>query len=174
MFFEKMFSEANSLVINYHGIEVVCCMKFKKEGRYSITIKEVSSFSKYNQAIIIHIGDLDGQVLVDGHHYERNGKFTQVILSEKKLANKKTTIEVELNNGSFVVCNGSDPIGTGKIWRSLTMGSALTVTSLEDGWHRINCNDFEYDDDFNDLVFEMKVEREGKVLNIFDDCELEI
>lgn len=174
VYFEKAFQEADALVIEYQGKQVYRCLKFTKQGHYTFTVRAATSGSKYLQSLVFHIGYLNGTISVNQRPYAiTKTKFPQLILSAEELVTE-VQIDILLTSGSFTMCNGSDPLGTGQICRTLTMGSALMMTALKNGWYRIHCNDFEYDDDFDDFVFEIRPERNGAALDISAECEMTV
>lgn len=173
-YFQKMFGEAGALVIEYQGKSVYRCLKFTKPGHYSFTVRGAVSGSAYLQSLVFHIGYLNGTISVNQQPYEiPKTRFPQLILPAEELVTE-VQIDILLTDGCFTMCNGSDPLGTGAVCHTLTMGSALMMTALENGWYRICCNDFEYDDDFDDFVFEVKPERDGAALDIGAACEITI
>ena len=54
---------------------------------------------------------------------------------------------------------------------SLIFGAAITIDWLDEGWFRLNCNDTENDDDFDDLIFEMKVETNDRMIDIIEEWQ---
>lgn len=168
--FSVLFQEANSPIIDYQGRTVYRFLKCNEPGNYKIIVRSVTSNSDYIQAFIIGILNLNGTVSINGKLYPKpKGKFPQVIIPEQVLASD-INIDIVMNVGSFTMFNGADPFGTGKYFRSLTFGSAIIVTKLDDGWYRVNCNDFENDDDFDDFIFDIKIEKDGSIISIYDDC----
>lgn len=169
--FSVLFQEANSPIIDYQGKRVYRFLKCKEPGNYKIIIRSAVSNSDYIQAFIIGISNLNGTtVSINDKPYPKpKGKFPQIIIPEQVLT-FDTHIDIVMNAGCFTMHNGADPLGTGQYFRSLTFGSAIIVTKLDDGWYRINCNDFENDDDFDDFIFDIKIEKDGNVISIYDDC----
>ena len=70
-------------------------------------------------------------------------------------------MKIELTDGDICICNGSDLLGTKKVWRSLCEGCAMIIENISENHLRFYCNDHENDDDFNDLIFDLEIsERE--------------
>lgn len=130
---------------------------FDKKGTYILRFSFISSASKYNQAIIFHLISFDGKLFYNGDELEKpKNSFPQLIFSEKFTSNI-FEIKIVLNDGDLCICNGSDLLGNGQIWRSLYGGCAMIIEKTGKDSYRFYCNDYENDDDFDDLIFDMEI-----------------
>lgn len=66
-------------------------------------------------------------------------------------------VRIQLIEGTVLICNGSDPLGTRQICHTLHMGCAIYIENIDNHLYRFHCNDHENDDDFDDLIFEMEL-----------------
>ena len=157
MMFSERFLEQNSDEIEYNGRRVNSYFLFDKKGTHILKFSFVASASKYLQAIIIHWDSFEGEIYIDGKEVKKtNSRFSQTILDEKRTP-KEFEIKVVLHSGKFRICNGSDLLGDEKIWRSLYGGCAMIIEEQGNNEYMFYCNDHENDDDFDDLIFKMRV-----------------
>ena len=171
MMFSEMFLEQNADQIDYNGKTINSCYSVKEQGIYNIKFSIISTSSDYTQAINIHFIDFEGRVFVNGREHQLSeSSFPQLLFSEKEISTVE--VKIELQQGSFVICNASDPIGTDEIWYSLYGNCAMIIEKYNDLHYRFYCNDHEYDDDFDDMIFDMRINDEkvkstGKI-RLFD------
>lgn len=146
--------------IVYNDKIVRRAFKIKEPGEYVIKLKVISENSPFNQAILVFFNSFNGEFfLLDKRIDIPKKRFPHMILWTDDICDD-LMVKVKLNSGSFMLCNGSDPIGTKQICHSLYLGCAIHVEKLSDNLYRFNCNDHEDDDDFNDLIFDMEINQE--------------
>jgi hypothetical protein len=84
-------------------------------------------------------------------------KFPTLDIFEKQFG-KEVILEIELNEGVISIYNGATKKeGKLKIVEYAVWGSAMRIEELSPTKKRYYCNDFENDDDFDDLIFEMEI-----------------
>lgn len=79
-------------------------------------------------------------------------------------------INLELKEGCFIIFNESIPVDS-KYTTSLIFGCAMNPVKIDDGWFRIYCNEHKIDDDFDDLIFDIKVEAENRIVDIIEEWQ---
>lgn len=84
------------------------------------------------------------------------GCFPQLRLDEKSTP-KQFEIDVLLQGGDLAIGNGSFDLHVPEICRTLSGGCAMVIEKLGTNYLRFHCNDYENDDDFDDLVFDLEI-----------------
>lgn len=157
MLFSEQFSDQDSGVIEYNGKKINAFYSFDRKGVHILRFTFISTNSPYEQGIILHLEDFKGKLSLDGKIIKKpRGRFPTVLFDQKS-APKQFDLQVELIKGDIGICNASDPIGTGEIWHSMSLGCAMIIEELGEDHFRFHCNDHENDDDFDDLIFEMEI-----------------
>lgn len=157
MMFSSIFSEQGKFEIEYKGKTINAFYEINKKGKYILKFSFISVSSAFNQAILIHFVDFKGNVSINGDCIKLSDpRFPQLIFPEKETP-KEFDVNLILESGNICICNASDPLGTGKIWHSLSKNCAMVIEKLSETKMRCHCNDHEYDEDFDDLVFELEI-----------------
>ena len=156
LMFSEQFLEKDSFEIDYNGKKVFAFYSFEKKGKHSLHFTFINTFSHYKQAIIVHLDSFKGNIFIDGREIKKpKGRFPQLLFDEESTPGQ-FTIDVVLESGNLVICNGSDPLGTGEIWHTITKGCAMIIEPIDENHLRFYCNDHENDDDFDDLIFDLE------------------
>lgn len=154
----NIFQKNNFTQVEYKGNIISPYYKFDLVGRHQLKFRFVSCNSKFEQAIVIHYDSFDGEFLLNGKPIQKpESTFPQIVFREAT-APREFILDVALRSGSFRICNGSDLLGDGALWRTLYGGCAMRIES-KDNHHKFYCNDHENDDDFDDLIFEMEIKK---------------
>ncbi len=158
MCFVEQFVEADSDTIVYKGKTIHRFFKIKKPGEYLLKFKFNSSNSRFSQAIDVHYGSLKGNMYFLGENItKKKSTFAQAIFFEDDITSRCFELELKLKDGWITICNGSDTDGSKKICRSLVFGCAMIIEEIKQNHYKFYCNDFENDDDFDDLIFELEI-----------------
>lgn len=156
--FQLKFEEQRSNVIEHNGRLYYRSYRIDVNEKVCLKFSFVSSASEYTQSIVIFLPEkFNGEVRVCNKIFEiMEQKFPKVILWKDACPRE---VEVRISNftGSIEVCNGSDPLGTKQICYCLARGNAMFFEQLQPNKFRFYCNDHVFDEDFDDLVFEMEV-----------------
>lgn len=156
--FDALFDSVEE--IEYHGEIIRRYYKLTDEGQYNIRFTFVESNSNINQAIVIHFVDFMGDVWVENKKVDLTGNGFPVCSFWMDTAPNHFNVQINMEkNGIVYICNGSDLLGTKQICRSLRGGCAMRIEQLTENTFRMHCNDHESDDDFDDLVFDMEIEK---------------
>lgn len=167
--FSVMFQEAESNVIEYCGRKVFQCLKCTKLDNYTIRIRNLSVNSDEEQLIRISTNFV-GNLTINGNKVKmKKGVFSGISIHEKEITDEMV-IHLELKEGCFIIFNESIPVDS-KYTTSLIFGCAMNPVKIDDGWFRIYCNEHKIDDDFDDLIFEIKVETESRIVDIIEEWQ---
>ena len=167
--FSVMFQEAESNVIEYNGRIVFQCLKCTKPDNYTIRIRSSSANSDEEQLIRISTNFV-GSLTINGNKVKKEkGVFSGISISEKVITDEMV-INLELKEGCFIIFNESIPVDS-KYTTSLIFGCAMNPVKIDDGWFRIYCNEHKIDDDFDDLIFDIKVEAENRIVDIIEEWQ---
>ena len=157
--FSVMFENQGTDQIEYNGKIVRQSLVYENFKQVNLTFTNVKSKSKYLQAIVFFFeDDFDGTIRINNH---------EVTLAKREFPGMefwaftmppKVTVSITFNKGKLRLCNGADQTNTMKYCDALTFGFAFYLEELGDNEYVVHCNDFENDDDFDDLVFNMHVE----------------
>lgn len=165
--FSVIFQESGKNVIDYDGKIVFSCFKCIIPDRYIISLRSPNTNSPDRQLICIST-NFDGSIKINGDTVEKKkGVFSRISVYSDDIKGGMS-IEIDMKSDRFILYNASIPSDS-EFTRSMVFGCAINPVRLDDGWFRINCNDHEIDDDFDDLVFEMKVENENGIVDIIEE-----
>ncbi|MBR1663123.1 MAG: hypothetical protein IJ696_02210 [Ruminococcus sp.] len=169
--FSVLFQDYNSPVIIYKGKTVYRYLRCTESGEYVLEFRNVKTNAKHKQFLMFHLLKTNGEIFVNDKRFQiPKTKFPQLSINEDELRNCHS-IRFLLLGGHFTMCNGEDTSGDGRFADSLIFGAAITIDRLDDGWFRLNCNDTENDDDFDDFVFDIRVKKNGDVIDMIDDWQ---
>lgn len=158
VYFSSEFALAKSDVIEYKGKKIHRFFKIEKPGEYLLKFKFISSNSQFNQAVDIHYGCLKGNMYFLGENItKKKSTFAQAIFFEDDIASRCFELELTLKDGSITICNGSDTDGTKTGCSTMVFGCAMIIEEIKQNHYKFYCNDFEPDDDFDDLIFELEL-----------------
>jgi len=155
--FSEQFMLENSFEINYKSNTVKAFHEINLIGNYQIELNFVESNSTCNQAIVLFVNNFKGVIKLNDNVLnlptDPFAKFVFWMDSSPEIIH----LNVFQEEGYLTICNGSDPIGTKSICRCRTGGCAMIVKNISPDKYRFYCNDYENDDDFNDLIFDMEI-----------------
>lgn len=155
--FSDMFMNTENDFINYHEKKVIQIDKIKAYHKFKITLKLVSTNSSWKQAIAIKINT--GTMTVDNII---KGKYFRFWEDDLRMEPDQTIVIHGKTKDDFIlVWNACEvvyatPNHASKCVESWTMGCAM-IKGENDVYY---CNDFDSDDDFDDLIFQLKIEEE--------------
>lgn len=151
--FSVLFEGSDQL--NYQGKVIKKHYKLDVPGEYDLTFTFLSKNSPFNQAVVLFFCDFKGELyLFDRKYNLPSSRFPKVNFWFDQV-NTEIPVKIRLIEGSVLICNGSDPTGNKQICHSLCFGCALQIEE-QDNKLIFHCNDHENDDDFDDLIFEVR------------------
>ena len=126
-------------------------------GKYRFHFEFISTNSDYEQCIGVSLYQFKGSAAINGENVKLGkGKFTGLRFSEKTAPRR---FDVELIMKSGIVSVDNSVYG----WRADIQNytpwvmPAMIVDKTGDNSYVFNCNDYVYDDDFDDLVFSLEI-----------------
>lgn len=155
IYFSDLIADSGKGYIDYNGKRVIQIDKIEAYSKFKITLKLLSTNSHWKQAVAIAINT--GSMTVDNVIKGKSFRFWE---DDLKLE-PDNTIEIYGKTKDDYICvwnacevDWSTPHNSSKCIESWTMGCAMIKG--ENGIYY--CNDFDPDDDFDDLVFQLKIE----------------
>lgn len=156
--FKWMFEEQNATEIEYNGKRISALYRYDKKGKHRLKFTFVSTNSQHEQSIILHLYDFKGKIFWNGKRLKKERRRFPQIIFEETWAPKEFELEVILEDGDIEISNGclrprSDMI------TCFVEGCAMIKEELGEDKFRFYCNDIDWDDDFDDLIFDLEIEK---------------
>lgn len=163
---ERAFDGKNSF--EYNGIIYQRFFYLEKHGDYQLRFRFISVNSQNRQAISLGPSqhpNFIGSIQMDGEELFRAKKKRpqSYLFVQGVFPNDEFILSVHVENGLICICNASDLLGNGierygkGAFTIAEYGNAFWVEQLSEGSVRFHCNDHEFDDDFDDLIFDMEI-----------------
>lgn len=128
-----------------------------EQGEYRLHFEFISTDSEYEQYIGLSMCCFKGKVSIGGEKVELGrGTFTGLRFPEK-ITPKQFDVDIIIESGSLSVCNGATDWTMDIRQHIQWVMPAMIVEKLNDNSFIFRCNDYVYDDDFDDLVFSLKI-----------------
>ncbi|MGE5455739.1 MAG: hypothetical protein ACM3O4_01350 [Ignavibacteriales bacterium] len=158
IYFSELFSQTKDDYIIYQGKKVYSIDRYKLNGNHKVKFAFVSNKSPHEQCIVLSLYGVNCDIYLDGKKYKQpKNKFPTLDLFEKYYG-KEIILEINLIDGEIGLCNGAiRKIGENEIVTYCSYGCAMQIEEISSTKKRYYCNDYENDDDFDDLVFEMEI-----------------
>ena len=103
--------------------------------------------------------EFEGKIFANGKELKKpKRKFPQLIFPEDATP-KEFELEVILEEGNLVICNGFEYPNYPGVWDSLIEGCAMYTEEIAPNHLIFHCNDYYNDDDLNDFVFSMEINK---------------
>lgn len=129
--------------------------KILRLGDYQINIRVVQINSNHKQGIALFFSDFKGKVKLNGAALPvLKGKFQHYTFKQDDILNKEIVLTVHAESGSLVIGNASQMPGD-ECYECGAFGCAFWIEEFGTDTFRFHCNDHEYDDDFDDFVFDL-------------------
>jgi len=128
--FKWMFEEQNATEIEYKG-------------------KQVSALYRY---------DKKGKIFWNGKRLKKERRRFPQIIFEETWVPKEFELEVILEEGNIAISNGCLRPTTETI-ACFVDGFAMIKEELGEDKFRFYCNDIDWEDDFDDLIFDLEIEK---------------
>lgn len=157
MHFNSLFSSTQDDYIYYKKEKIYAIYRYNKLGNHKVKFRFISSNRKREQCIIL-IGDNKiCDIKYNGKRYNfPKRKFTTCDLFEKDFG-KEFILEINLKCDTIGICNGAIlKAGDLNLVRFCNEGCAMKIEDISENKKRFYCNDYEINDDFNDLIFEIE------------------
>lgn len=133
---------------------------FDKCGKYELIFRNVTMNSSYEQVILVGLYSFAGSIRINGEPVKlRKSKHDGFFLYGSDAdSNGCIHLLIDYRGGTFFIQN--DMLGWSTditFQRKELVNTAMIGEKLNDNTYRFYCNDKEYDDDFDDLIFEMEI-----------------
>lgn len=125
-------------------------------GDYKLKFKIVSTNSEHRQGIALFFSDFKGHIESDGESLPILSGFKHYVFKENEIPNNEFTLCVHAESGGLFWGNASERETLG----TFTCGAfscAFWPETIGENHFRFHCNDHEYDNDFDDLIFDMEI-----------------
>ena len=127
-------------------------------GDYRLHFRIVQTNSPYKQGIALFLSKFKGTLALNGKRLPvLKGKFAHYIFKEDWFPDGEFMLSVHSEEGNLVIGNASERPEVGSFTCG-AFGCAFWIESLNENTCRFYCNDHEYDEDFDDFVFDMSIE----------------
>lgn len=144
MNFDKMFIDSRGKAVEFEGEQIVRVDRVNVDNEFSGELRIISTNSSRKQFINIKV---EGEIMINGKKGEKarvwEGKTSSV-----------TKFEGRSKNNELLIWNGWER--SDGLTESWTNGGAMKV-ELDGNTRRYQCNDFDADAQFDDLVFEIEM-----------------
>lgn len=148
-FFADMFTEPGQ-PINYKGKNIYSADFIYGPKEFKAVVSIISTDSKYKQGLSLNMAGMKGEIAYDGKKITKGGfKFWEGEVP------KQFVIGVKIEKGVLLINNFCDNTGTGSCVSGFS-GFAMIIENISERKKRYYCNDFEPDDDFDDLIFDIE------------------
>lgn len=158
MNFANMITKTGNNFIFYNNEKIYIVDYYNLHGRHKIKFTFVSTNSINEQCIILSLLNAKCDILCNNKKYTiPKTKFPTLDIFEKNFG-KEFILDIDLQEGTIGICNGSImKAGEMELVTYFSRSCAMKIEEISPTKKRYYCNDFENDDDFDDLVFEMEI-----------------
>ena len=157
--FDYLCKKAQSSKVEYKGEVVYCLYPYNLKGKHKVKFKLIYSNPDEDRGITLSRVNLKGKILYNDESFvEVKGMYAGVDIFEPYWKDEKEVI-IDLEDGFVGIMNGkfvTDSDGIRFLNCSL-FWHAMKVEQISPTVTRFYCNDTEFEDDFDDLIFEMEV-----------------
>ena len=145
--------------MEYKGKKLISFYRFNQKGNYRLKFSFISVDSPCKQAIVLHLDEFEGKIYAKGKELKKERrKFPQLIFPEDEMP-KEFELDVILKEGDIGISNGYEYPNYPGVWDSLSEGCAMYMEEIAPNHLIFHCNDYYNDDDLNDFVFSMEINK---------------
>ena len=149
----------NDFEMEYKGKKLISFYRFNQKGSYRLKFSFISVDSPCRQAIVLHLDEFEGKIYAKGKELKKERrKFPQLIFPEYDMP-KEFELDVILKEGDIGISNGYEHLNYPGVWDSLIEGCAMYTEEIAPSHLIFHCNDYYNDDDLNDFVFGMEINK---------------
>lgn len=151
--FSELFEKTNGQSLVYNKKIVRRALIFKGPKKMKIFIHFISRNSKYKQGVSFNMFTMKGKLSCNGEIIKK-GSF----VFWEHSSPKDIEVDVEIKDGELNIFNVSETKDHRGVTHmvSLNMGMAFYYEEINSNKYRCFCNDWEPDDDFDDLIFDIE------------------
>ena len=161
--------------------------KIEQQGKYRLIIRIISINSDYNQGIAFNFSKtpvFKGTLFLNGQKFVPEKKQRYYIIPVAWPEKSEIVMDLDVLNGFFVLANASDCLDdypalierisqqtgrprelfrgngyTSGFTASNLYGNAFWVEAFSKNLYRFHCNDHQMDQDFDDLIFDLEINK---------------
>ena len=149
----------NHFEMEYKGRKLIAFYRLDQKGNYRLKQSVISVDTPCRHAIVFHLDEFEGKIYAKGKELKKEKrKFPQLIFPEDEMP-REFELEVVLKEGNLVICNGYEYPDCPELWGSLSNGCAMYMEEIAPNHLIFHCNDYYNDDDLNDFVFSMEINK---------------
>lgn len=151
--FSELFEQSQGEPIIFNNKTIQRALTITGPKKIKLIITFIEKNSKYKQGISFNMFTMKGKLSCNGQTIKRGGFEIWEHSSPKQF-----DVDVEIEKGElciFNICEDIDHRGVTNVV-NLTMGMAFYYEEISGNKYRCYCNDWEPDDDFDDLVFDIE------------------
>ena len=128
-------------------------------GNYTLTFRFISTNSPLPQGVSLFVSsDFKGKMYLNGRELQPlKSTFAHYTFKVDEFPEKEFTLRVCSAAGKIILANTSQRHNSDS-WDCAVYGYALWVEELEENHYRFHCNDVDWDDDYDDLIFDIIAE----------------
>lgn len=147
--FSELLDEAEGKPVNYKGKDIIRADKIRIEKKFKAEIELISVNSQWRQGIRFSTeGEIDvGDNLIGSSHIFWQELWTEMNSGAIEVTGKS-------KNGILLMYNSWD---WGKGTEAWVCNAAMIKETVGKNEYIYNCNDGDWDDDFNDLIFRVEI-----------------
>jgi hypothetical protein len=151
--FSELFEQSQGKPIIYKNKTIYRAFTLSGPKKIKIIVTFIGKNSKFNQGISFNMFTMEGKLICNGHTINKGGFEIWEHSSPKNFELNVEIYKGELN--IFNICEDIDHRGS--VYEvNLTMGMAFYYEEISNNKYRFYCNDWEPDDDFDDLIFDIE------------------
>lgn len=140
----------------YEGKTYYRWYRLKIEKPYSVSFRLVSSNSANKQGIALFFSDFKGELYINGQKVPNLKGFKHYLFKTEEFENDALELQVCPRGGYLFFANASNDARC-PFYECGAFGCAFWIEPIDHDTYRFHCNDHEYDDDFDDFVFDCKI-----------------
>ncbi len=136
---------------------------FRDIGSYHLRFANIRTNSPNKQGLALFFSDFKGELFLNGRKLPvLKGKHQHYTFEVDQLPADGFALSVVIRSGCLYFGNASKRTETTSFTCG-AFGNAFWTEALSENQIRFHCNDHEYDDDFDDLVFDLIIEKKAEV-----------
>lgn len=128
----------------------------KQSGNYKVKINYVSSNSNNEQGVALFFSNFEGKIQLNGEQLKVLKGFKHYVFYERDIKEKGVELTVDNKNGYLFFGTGANEKG---LFRCGSLACAFYTEEIAENHYRFYCNDYEMDDDFDDFIFDIVIEK---------------
>lgn len=158
MYYTQLFNGSKNGIVEYDGKILNKYIKLNFIGTKKIKFTFVECNSNNKQLIVLSLDGVDCDIFWNGKKYVvPETRFPTLDLDES-FYGKEIELEITIKSGEIYIYNGAiKKVGNKNFVSFCCEGCAMIKEKISQNISRYYCNDFEPDDDFNDLIFDLEI-----------------